>query len=66
MESTIFLNFNTRKGNYQLTEIFKEIKDCKYENQISLLRNANDVSKTSIKKNLPAFTPSLVLNSGRK
>ena len=66
MESTLFLNFNIRKGNYQLTEIFKDIKDCKYENQISLLRNANDVRKTSIKKNLPAFTPSLVLNSGRK
>ena len=66
MESTIFLNFNTRKGNYQLTEIFKDIKDCKYENQISLLRNANDVRKTSIKNSLPAFTPSLVLNTGRK
>ena len=66
MESTLFLNFNIRKGNYQLTEIFKDIKDCKYDNQISLLRNVNDVSKTSIKKNLPAFTPSLVLNSGRK
>ena len=66
MESTIFLNFNTRKGNYQLTEIFKEIKDCKYENQISSLRNADDADKTSIKNSLPAFTPSLVLNTGRK
>ncbi|MDC1031222.1 DUF3987 domain-containing protein [Flavobacteriaceae bacterium] len=66
MESTLFLNFNTRKGNYQLTEIFKEIKDCKYENQISSLRNANDENKTSIKNSLPAFTPSLVLNTGRK
>ena len=66
MESTLFLNFNTRKGNYQLTEIFKEIKDCKYENQISSLRNADYEDKTSIKNSLPAFTPSVVLNTGRK
>ena len=66
MESTLFLNFNTRNGNYQLTEIFKEIKDCKYENQISSLRNADYEDKTSIKNSLPAFTPSVVLNTGRK
>ena len=67
METTIFSNFNQRKGNYDLGIVLKAIKEGRLEHQITQLRNStSEEEKRSIKNSLPAFTPSVVLNSGRK
>ena len=67
MKTTIFSNFNEREGNYDLAIVLKAIKEGRLEHQITQLRNStSEEEKRRIKNSLPAFTPSVVLNNGRK
>ncbi|MDA9680578.1 DUF3987 domain-containing protein [Flavobacteriaceae bacterium] len=67
METSIFLNFQDRKGNYELKEVLNAIKEGKFNNEITQLREADsEEEKGRIKNSLLAFTPSVVLNTGRK
>ena len=67
METSIFLNFQDRKGNYELVNVLNAIKEGKFNTKITQLRNADsEEEKGRVKNALPAFTPSVVLNTGRK
>ena len=67
METTIFFNFQERNGNHELVKVLNAIKEGKFKTEIAKLRNtASEEDRRSIKNALPAFTPSVVLNSGRK
>ncbi|MDC3276797.1 DUF3987 domain-containing protein [Flavobacteriaceae bacterium] len=67
METSIFLNFQNRKGNYELKEVLNAIKEGKFNKEITQLREADsEEEKGRIKNSLLAFTPSVVLNTGRK
>ena len=67
METSIFLNFQDRKGNYELVNVLNAIKEGKFNTKITRLREADsEKEKGRIKNSLPAFTPSVVLNTGRK
>lgn len=66
-KTTIFLNFQDRKGNYELVKVLNAIKEGKFNKEITQLRNADsEEEKGRIKNSLLAFTPSAVLNTGRK
>ena len=66
-KTTIFLNFDDRKGNYELVNVLNAIKEGKFEKEITQLREADSVEeKDRIKNSLLAFTPSVELNNGRK
>ena len=66
-KTTIFLNFQDRKGNYELVKVLNAIKEGTFNKEITQLRNANsEEEKGRIKNSLLAFTPSAVLNTGRK
>jgi hypothetical protein len=67
MEITIFKNFNERKGNYELSRILNAIKEGRFKTEIENLRDCEDEKeKRKIKNSLLSFTPSMVLNNGRK
>jgi len=67
MKISIFENFQHWKGNYELLEVLNEIKEGKFNTEITRLREAaSEKEKGRIKNSLPAFTPSVVLNTGRK
>ena len=67
METTIFKNFIERKGNYELSRILNAIKEGNFKTEIQSLRECEDEKeKRKIKNSLFSFTPSMVLNSGRK
>ena len=67
MKITIFENFQDRKGNYELVNVLNAIKEGKFNTKITQLRNADsEEEKGRVKNALPAFTPSVVLNTGRK
>jgi len=67
METTIFKNFNERNGNYELSRILNAIKEGNFKTKIQSLRECEDEKeKRKIKNSLFSFTPSMVLNSGRK
>ena len=63
----MFSNFQNRKGNYELVKVLNAIKEGKFNKEITQLREAdNEKEKERVKNALPAFTPSVVLNTGRK
>ena len=63
----MFSNFRDRKGNHELVKVLNAIKDGKFSKEITQLRNADSEEESERVKNaLPAFTPSVVLNTGRK
>jgi hypothetical protein len=67
METSIFLNFQDRKGNHELVKVLNAIKEGKFNKEITQLREAaSEEEKGRIKNSLLAFTPSVVLNTGRK
>ena len=67
MKITVFENFQNRKGNYELVKVLNAIKDGKFSKEITQLRVADsEKEKERVKNALPAFTPSVVLNTGRK
>ena len=67
MKITIFVNFQHWKGNQELVKVLNEIKEGKFNSEITRLREAaSEKEKGRIKNSLPAFTPSVVLNTGRK
>ncbi|MEJ6766688.1 MAG: DUF3987 domain-containing protein [Gammaproteobacteria bacterium] len=66
-KTTMFLNFRDSKGNHELVKVLNAIKDGKFSKEITQLRNADSEEESERVKNaLPAFTPSVVLNTGRK
>lgn len=63
----MYSNFRERKGNYELKEVLNAIKEGKFDKEIAKLREAeSEEEKGRIKNSLLAFTPSVVLNTGRK
>ena len=63
----MFSNFQDRKGNYELVKVLNAIKEGKFNKEITQLREADsEEEKGRIKNSLLAFTPSVVLNTGRK
>ena len=67
METTIFKNFNERKGIRELTTVLNAIKEGSFKTEIQSLRECEDEKeKRKFKNSLFSFTPSMVLNSGRK
>ena len=67
MKITIFKNFQHWKGNFELVKVLNEINEDKFNTEITRLREAaSEKEKGRIKNSLPAFTPSVVLNTGRK
>ena len=67
MKISIFEKFKERKGNYELVKVLNEIKEGKFSEEITQLREADsEEEKDRIKKSLLAFTPSVELNTGRK
>ncbi len=67
METTIFKNFNERKGIRELTNVLKVLKEGTFKTKIELLRNSQDKNeKKKIKNSLYAFTPSMTLYTDRK
>ena len=67
MKITVFENFQDRKGNHELAKVLNAIKEGRFDKEIAQLREAaSEEEKDRIKKSLLAFTPSVVLNTGRK
>src|SRR5690554_88635 len=70
MKSNIFKDFFSPSEEVSLNEIFKDIKSEKYKSEISSIRYAVNSGKEelsqSLKKSLPAFTPSGTFKERRK
>ena len=67
MNVTIFKNLSQRETNCEISYVLNSIKDGKFKEEITSLRNSKDKEEQSkLKKALYAFTPSAVLNTNRK
>lgn len=70
MKSNIYTDFFSPSEELSLSEIFKDIKNEKYKSEISSIRYAVNSGKEelsqSLKKSLPAFTPSGTFKERRK
>ena len=68
--TTLFKNFNQAVENKPLLDIMKDIQSGKYKPEIDKIRQLikqEDFEKAdSLKKKLPAFTPSATFKGGRK
>lgn len=67
---SIFKGFNIIEANKSFEEIAELIKNGTYKNQVDFLRNliyeGNIIEYKTLKKKLPAFTPSGLFDGGRK
>ena len=58
-KTSMFSNFQDRKGNYELVKVLNAIKEGKFDKEITQLREADsEEEKDRIKNSLLAFTPS--------